>query len=227
MKIMKESKHSIIVVLLALLFSLITGILTKDLLLGGSTLLTGLLCAYYASRGKKCNYVLGFINYVLMGYISFKNNLYGLFLFDIFIFAPLQVQGYVDWKKNQKEDQSVKVREFTFKNSLVITLSCIIGSFIVGYLLSLIPGQRLTLLDAASNCINLCGIILMILRFKEGWWLWLINNIIDLAIWIITTFQRGDNSLIMLLVFLGYLLINIWGIYKWGQEAKRNRKNLK
>lgn len=223
MKSTKNNNNEIIVVILSIIFSIITGILTKDLLLGGSTLLTGLLCAYYAGKGNKFNYILGLINYILMGYISFKNSLYGLFVFDVLIFAPLQIKGYIDWKKNHNEDSSVKVRQFTLKNSIIITLSCIVGSFVIGYLLSLIPGQRLALLDASSNCVNLCGIILMVLRFKESWWVWLVNNIIDLAIWIITAIQHGDNSMMMLLVSIGYLLINIWGIYKWNKEAKNNK----
>ena len=46
-------------------------------------------------------------------------------------------------------------------------------------------------MDAASNCINLCGVVLMILRFKESWWLWLINNVIDLIIWIIIFYYEN------------------------------------
>lgn len=122
-------------------------------------------------------------------------------------------------------DKNVKVREFTFKNSIIITLSCIIGSIILGYLLTLIPTQRLAFMDATSNCINLCGVILMILRFKESWWLWLINNVIDLSIWIITFINKGEGSTMMLLVFIGYLLINVYGIIKWHIEAKKGANN--
>lgn len=109
------------------------------------------------------------------------------------------------------------------KNSIIITLSCVMSSFVLGYLLSLIPGQRLALMDATSNCINLCGVVLMILRFKESWWLWLINNIIDLLIWIITVINKGEGSIMMLLVSIGYLLINIYGVIKWNIEAKKNK----
>ena len=79
-------------------------------------------------------------------------------------------------------------------------------------------------MDASSNCINLCGIILMILRFKEAWWIWLVNNIIDLIIWIITALNKGDGSIMMLLVSIGYLLINIYGIIKWTLNAKQEKK---
>lgn len=215
------NKKYLIITFLCLLLSVITGLLTNDLLLGGTNLLTALLCAYFASEGKRSNYILGLINYLISGYISYQNHLYGLFFFYIFIFSPLQIQGFVSWKKNLDEKDSVKVREFTLKNSIIITLSCVIGSFILGYLLSLIPSQRLVFMDATSNCINLCGVILMILRFKESWWLWLINNVIDLGIWILTVINGGKGTVMMLLVSIGYLLINIYGIIKWNREAKK------
>lgn len=215
------SKKHLIISSLCVIVSIISGILADDLIIGGSILATGLLCSYLASEGKRISYILGLINYLLMGYISFKNNLFGIFFFYVFVFSPLQVQGYVTWNKNLNDDNNVKVREFTLKNSIIITVSCIIGSLLLGYLLTLIPGQRLAFMDASSNCINLCGIILMILRFKEAWWIWLVNNIIDLIIWIITVMNRGEGSIMMLLVSIGYLLINIYGIVKWSIEAKK------
>lgn len=218
------NKKYCIVTIVCLIISIISGIITKDLLMGGTILLTGLLCSYFATEGKRINYIFGLINYLLMALVSFKNNLYGIFFFYIFIFSPLQIKGFITWNKNLDEDKNVKVREFTFKNSCIITSSCIMGSFILGYLLSLIPGQRLAFLDASSNCLNLCGVILMILRFKESWWIWLINNIIDLTIWIITTINKGDGSLMMLLTSLGYLLINIYGIISWNIKAKKGEK---
>lgn len=218
------SKKNIIITIICVLISIISGILANDLLIGGIILGTGLLCAYFASEGKRVNYILGLINYFLMGYVSFKNNLFGIFFFYIFVFAPLQIHGFISWKKNLNKDNNVKVREFTLKNSIIITLSCIIGSLILGYILTLIPGQRLAFMDAASNCINLCGVILMILRFKESWWLWLINNIIDLIIWIITVANNGPGSIMMLLVSIGYLLINIYGVIRWNIEAKKGGK---
>ena len=214
------NKKYIIITCICIIISLISGIISNDILVGGTILLTGLLCAYFASEGKRINYILGLINYLLMGYVSFKNNLFGIFLFYIFIFSPLQVKGFITWNKNLDEEKTVKVREFTLKNSIIITLSCIVGSLLLGYLLTLIPSQRLAFMDASSNCINLCGVILMILRFKESWWLWLINNVVDLCIWIITFINKGEGSAMMLLVSIGYLLINIYGIMKWNIEAK-------
>lgn len=165
----------------------------NEIIIGGTSLFTGLLCAFFSSEGKRTNYILGLINYLLIGYVSFKNGLYGLSFFGVIICPILQIQGYISWSKNLNKENNVKVREFTLKNSIIITLSCIIGSLILSCLLTLIPTQRIAFLDASSNIINLCAVILAILRFKECWWIWLINSIIDLSIWLITYISKGEN----------------------------------
>lgn len=216
------NRKELIVIILSLIISIVTGIISNDLIIGGSILLTALLCEYYACEGKRINYIYGLINYLLMAYVAFENNLFGIFMFYILIFSPLQIKGYVAWNKNLNHDKNVKVREFTLKNSIIITFLCIIGSVILGYLLTLIPTQRLAFMDATSNCINLCGEILMILRFKESWWVWLVNNIIDLVIWAITAINGGSGSIMMLIVSIVFLVMNFYGIAMWNVKAKRS-----
>jgi len=80
------NKKYLIITFFCFILSLLTGLLTNDLLLGGTNLLTALLCAYFASEGKRSNYILGLINYLISGYISYQNQLYGLFFFYIFVF---------------------------------------------------------------------------------------------------------------------------------------------
>ena len=60
----------------------------------------------------------------------------------------------------------------------------------------------------------------MNLRFKECWAVWLFNNSIDLSIWIINFVKGSPNSTMMLLVSIGYLLINVYGLIKWIKISK-------
>lgn len=98
------NKKYIIITCVCVIISIISGIISNDIIVGGAILLTGLLCAYFASEGKRNNYILGLINYLLMGYVSFKNNLYGIFFFYIFIFSPLQIKDFVTWNKNLDDE---------------------------------------------------------------------------------------------------------------------------
>lgn len=214
-----KKKNKIVIIISAVL-SFIIGLFSHDLLMGGTILFTGLLCAYYASEGKKCNYILGFINYVLMGIVSYVNHLYGLFFFYLFLFAPLQIRGYLSWNKSLDVEDKVVVRKLTLFNGFIVLFSCVVGSIALGYLLTFNRMQRLAFLDATSNCINLCGVVLMIMRYRESWWLWILNNSIDLMIWIVTYIQGGKGSFMMLLVSIAYFLINLYGIVKWNVEKK-------
>ena len=207
--------------LFIIIFSIICGIISKDYFLGTLILICGLLNSYYASIGKIYNYIFGALYSLLSGYVCCLNGLYGIAILSILVYFPSQIQGYLSWKKNTNKNKEVEVRGFTLKNSILITLSCIVGSLILGLLLSKIPGQQLAFLDSSSNAINLCGIILMNLRFKECWAVWLFNNSIDLSIWIINAINGTSNSTMMLLVSIGYLLINIYGLIKWVNMSKR------
>lgn len=220
-KKIKNERKNIFVTIICIIIAIISGILTNDFIIGGIMLASGLLNGYFASIGKRYNYLFGFINYILMGYMALKNNLYGIFFCYILLFAPLQIKGFITWNNNLDKNNNVKIRQFNFKNACIIISSCIIGSFILGYFLNLIPGQQLPFMDATSNCINLCGTILMILRFKESWWLWLINNIIDVIIWMIAVTNNGEGSIMVLLTCIGFLLINIYGIIKWNIKSRR------
>lgn len=213
------TRKNIIILVVCVLIAVLCGLATHDLVIGGGVLATGLLCAYFASEGKRLNYIFGLINYLLMGYVALENNLFGVFGFYVFVFAPLQLKGFFSWKEKLDASKSVEVRHFGVKDSVIVVVACVVGSVLLGYLLTLIPGQQLALLDATSNCINLCGVILMILRFEESWWLWLINNVVDLVIWVVIVARGGQGSVMMLLVSVGYLLINIYGIVKWRRKA--------
>lgn len=214
---MKNKIYTILIII----FSIICGIISKDYFLGALILASGLLNAYYASIGKTYNYILGALYCLLSAYVSYINGLYAMAILSLIVYFPLQIQGYISWLKKKDNNNEVKIRKFTLKNSIIIVSICVVGSILLGLLLTKIPTQQLAFLDSSSNIINLCGIILMNLRFQECWVVWLFNNSIDLSIWLINFINKGPNSFMMLLVSIGYLLINIYGLYQWIKKTKK------
>lgn len=223
---MKTAKKENIVLytITIIIFSIICGIVTKDYFWGSITLTCGLLNAYYASIGKFYNYIFGALFCLFSAYISYINGLFGISVLSVIIFFPSQIQGYFEWIKNKNINNEVSIRGFTIKNSIIIVTGCVLGSLLLGFLLTQIPGQQLAFLDSSSSVINLCGIILMNLRFKECWVIWLFNNTFDLSIWIINVINKSPNAIVMLLVSIGYLLINIYGLIKWIKFEKNQIK---
>lgn len=208
-----------LIVASCIIFSVVAGVLSNDLVVGGFILATGLISAYYASVGKRVNYLFGCVNYLLMAYVSFQNNLYGIVLSYTLVFAPLQIKGFFSWKRQLDDDNTVKARKFTVKKAAFIVALSLASSFLIGYLLGLIPGQQLSYLDASTNCINLFGVILMIMRYEEAFWLWLCNNILDMVIWTVVFLGGGESAFMMFAASFGFLIINIYGIVKWHHRA--------
>lgn len=210
-----NKKNAFLYPFIIIIFSIVCGIVTKDYFLGTATLMCGLLNGYYASTRKVCNYVFGLLFCVLNLYVSYLNGLYGIFAFSLIIFVPSQIQGFISWLKNKNKNNEVIVRHFDLKTSLIVIVSSILGSLGLGYLLTKVPGQNLAFLDSTSTILNVCTIVLMNLRYKEFWIIYLFNNIVDLIIWSINVCYGTPNAMMMLIVSIGYLLMNIYGLYKW------------
>lgn len=210
-----NKKNAFLYPFIIIIFSIVCGIITKDYFLGTATLMCGLLNGYYASTRKVCNYVFGLLFCVFNLYVSYLNGLYGIFAFSLIIFVPSQIQGFISWLKNRNKNNEVIVRHFDLKTSLIVIVSSILGSLGLGYLLTKVPGQNLAFLDSTSTILNVCSIVLMNLRYKEFWIIYLFNNIVDLIIWSINVCYGTPNAMMMLIVSIGYLLMNIYGLYKW------------
>lgn len=210
-----NKKNAFLYPFIIIIFSIVCGILTKDYFLGTAILMCGLLNGYYASTRKVCNYVFGLLFCIFNLYVSYLNGLYGIFAFSLIIFVPSQIQGFISWLKNRNKNNDVIVRHFDLKTSLIVVVSSLLGSLGLGYLLTKVPGQNLAFLDSTSTILNVCSIVLMNLRYKEFWIIYLFNNIVDLIIWSINVCYGTHNAMMMLIVSIGYLLMNIYGLYKW------------
>lgn len=210
-----NKKKTFLYPFIIIIFSIVCGIVTKDYFLGTATLMCGLLNGYYASTRKVCNYVFGLLFCIFNLYVSYLNGLYGIFAFSLIIFIPSQIQGFISWLKNRNKNNEVIVRHFDLKTSLIVIVSSLLGSLGLGYLLTKVPGQNLAFLDSTSTILNVCSIVLMNLRYKEFWIIYLFNNIVDLIIWSINAWYGTPNAMMMLIVSIGFLLMNIYGLYKW------------
>lgn len=219
---MKRLKDTYVIPLIIVMSSFLIVSFTKSSFFSFLILILGLLNGWYAGLGKWYNYVFGAGFALVNSYVSWQAHLYGIACLSALLYFPLQIQGLFDWHTRKNKNSEVRIRGFDTKISILITVACFAGSIALGFILTKIPGQQLAFLDATSNAINICAIILMNLRFRECWWVLLGNNVADLAIWIINYGNNTPNAFMMLLVSIGYLFLNIVGIVKW--ERVKNKK---
>ena len=218
----QKQKQEYTITTLIVFSSVIIGYLSGDLVLGGLLLATGLITSYFASIRKRANYIVGFVNALLLSYVAYKNNLFGSFAVNAFIFAPLEIYGFIAWSRNLDSKKDVKIRKFNLKLSLIVVSSCVIGSVLLGLMLTLIPGQQLAFMDSTINCLDICALILLNLRYNESWILWVMSGILSVIIWAIALSNGGANAFMRLLAAIGFLVVNTYGAIKWYSKLKSN-----
>lgn len=211
------------IILLCILGSIALGLLSNDLVIGGSLLATSLTSSYLASIGKRSNYLLGAIGAFLIAYVAYRNNLFGSFAVNVFIFAPLEILGFFSWGQHLNHDKKVKINHLTVKKSYLVIITCIVGSFLLGYILTLIPKQQLAFLDSTVNCLDICALILLNLRYKESWALWILSGILSAIIWTIAFMNGGESAFMRLIASISFIAINIYGAVQWGKLSKSKK----
>ena len=220
MNLKNKKYNQVIVPILVCIISIIIGIFSKNTFVGMIVLITGILNSYYSSVGNKINFPIGVINNLALSYVAFKNNNYGLVIFNLLFFLPINIKGYFEWNKNSNKDV-VKNRGLGLKKGVITIILSIVTGLLVAYLLQLIPGERLTYLDSFTNVISFIAGILLMLRYNESWILYLVNNVLDLTLWIINFSSGGFDSLMVLLMSVMYLVINIYALFKRRDKNER------
>ena len=115
------------------------------------------------------------------------------------------------------------MRNLNFKNSIISCSAVFFGSVLFGYLLSRIPTQQLSFLDGTTQIVNVCGIVFSLFRLREAWYIWLINNVLDLFIWVINAINMNSDSYMMLVTSIMYLVMNVIGIILWIKIEKKQK----
>ncbi|CAD5299382.1 MULTISPECIES: nicotinamide riboside transporter PnuC [unclassified Imperialibacter] len=181
---------------------------------------SGILCVVLTAKGKVSAYFFGLYNTVSYAYLAHINGLYGELGLNLIFFTPMNFIGFFLWQKNL-ENGLVKMRKLTAMSGLLLTLSTIICTVILGYLLSLIESQNTPFIDASTNILSIAATILMTLRYKEQWLLYIVLNILTIIMWYQRHRSGSQEGEIMILMWVGYLINSFYGYINWSRYASK------
>lgn len=201
-------------------------IIWKDTVFGFSVFITGVLCVVLAAKGNIWTYVFGMYNTFGYAYIAFNNNLFGEMGLNLFFFAPMNIVGFIMWRKFL-DGKIVKMRQMSNKYRIITGIICVISTFILGFLLSLIPKQNTPYIDATTNVLSVIATFLMTLRYKEQWLLYIVLNIFTIILWSYRVIVEAQDSLMMIVMWSAYLVNSVYGYYNWSKGVKNNEINSK
>lgn len=198
-------------------FSLISeGVSLTYLITDGIAAISGIFCVVLCAKGRKSQYIWGFLNVIGYVIIAFINKYYGEVMLNALYYLPSQFIGYYLWNKNSNEENGdVKGKKLTLVQSLVLVGFIALGVFGYKLVLDYLGGTG-TLLDSASTVTSVVANALMMMRYREQWLLWIIIDAITVAMWLLV----GD--FIMVTMWAVYLINAFYGYYNWTKIAKEN-----
>lgn len=182
--------------------------------------LTGMLCVVLTAKGRISNYYFGIINVLFYAYIAYQNKYYGEVILNVVYFFPMSIVGIYFWFKHENKNKidTVYVKKIKKSEFLFWILISAIGIVIYGLFLKSIGGA-LPFVDASSTVLSITGMILTVRRATAQWPLWVVEDIIEVGMWIyvfITT--KGDIS--MIIMWSAYLVNACYGYYNWKKMEK-------
>ena len=117
------------------------------------------------------------------------------------------------------------MQSLKWKKASFLCVGIILVSLLISYLLSLIPTQELSLMDSFSQIINISAVILASLRFRESWYLFLLNSAMDFSIWIVKLCTNSIHIELILITSVMYLIMNLIGLIKWIKIEKLQKQS--
>ncbi len=214
-----------IMVLIVTVFTIYFCIIDKTnswlyLIIDAVAAISGIVCVVLCAKGKKSQYIWGLFNITCYIIIAWINRYYGEVMLNGLYYLPSQFIGFYLWGKHtNKITNNVEGKKLTFQKTVLCLVVCLIAIFTYKLCLDFLGGKS-TLLDSSSTVISIVANLLMLFRYREQWLLWIIIDIITVAMWVIA------NDLIMVTMWSVYLLNAFYGYFNWTKLAKNGGDKL-
>jgi nicotinamide mononucleotide transporter len=99
---------------------------------------------------------------------------------------------------------------------VVITL---VASVLYAILLTYIGGKQVRL-DSFAVVLSIGAQILMLKRYAEQWIVWIVVNVLSIALWAIAL-KAGGNDYTILVMWTAFLVNSIYGYVNWIKLSKK------
>jgi len=193
-------------------------ILWGDTWYGFVAFLSGIACVFAAAVGSKHTYSIGTINAAFYGYVALKAGLNGEMHLNWLFYLPLQFVGFWMWSKQTQADGTVQKRQLNrFRFALIVLLSGLV-TVLYGVFLKGFRGQVIPYVDSFTTIFSIAASILMLLRFREYWNLYIAVNVVSVVMWSHRVYDGVDDAITMLVMWVAFLVNSVYGWWVWNQK---------
>lgn len=177
------------------------------------------LCEMMVSKQFRGNFIFDIfaieITYVLLAY---HLGWYTLMLSCILFWIPIDILSFIRWSKNiDREDENVTVvKRLSWKKSVMLLVGVVVFSLVMGSVMSNIPGSQDSYLEAFATAMGMVNGTLLMLRYSEHWYAWVITT----ALYLIMDISAGAYGL--LIDDFAMMVVTFYGIWKWFTYTRKH-----
>lgn len=156
-------------------------------------------------------YAFGFAQVLTYTYLCFTQRFYGEMAINAYYFITM-IYGVTVWKKELREERGewrVQTRRLSVPVLALILALTLLLSWLTGWGLAAWTDDTQPYLDAFTTVPALVAQVLMIMLFREHWFIWLAVDILSVALWL----RAGDYCLAAQYAF--WCANCVYGLYRW------------
>lgn len=200
--------------------------------------IAGLLCIWLASLEKIVNYLFGLINVTLFAIIFFQIQLYASLLLQLFFFAA-NIYGWYAWSRQTSQNEAeLQIRWLPLPKALAWLAACVVAialmilyidpvfSVLTQVAVNVMQGLGMNVVmptlqpdafpfwDSSMMVLSIAAMVLMTRKYVENWLLWVIINVISVAIFTL----QGVYAMALEYLILTFIALN--GSRMWMNSAR-------
>lgn len=196
----------------------------------------GILCVTFVAKGKISNYAFGLVQVSTYLILAYQWNLMGEFMLNWFYLA-IQFVGFYIWSRHMmnakygrksaaarpaEEVSVVQAKGLKLLQYVWLTAAILIGWFAYARLLVSLDSHQ-PYLDGITVVLSVTAQLLMIFRFKEQWWLWVIVNVLSIILWVRVVMLQGSTDYGLVVMYVAYLFNSVYGAVNWQRLENATR----
>jgi nicotinamide mononucleotide transporter len=182
--------------------------------------LTGLITVWLAAKNNIITWPFGLVNVSTFFIIFWQVNLYADMFLQIYFFI-MSVYGWIFW--HRQKDIIKKISIISNPQRVYSVMLMTVTTIVLGYIISVIhiwlpqiftKPAAYPFFDAYTTVLSVVATIWMARRIIESWVLWILVDIVAIALY----FLKGIK--LVSVEYIIFLLMSIYGLLSWIKEYR-------
>lgn len=185
----------------------------------------GITTVFFLAKGLFFAPITDIIYNCLYAAVSIVSFYYGEAIIYIVIMMPISISSLITWLKNKNKDEAtVKVNKIKPKEWLFLAIACVAITIGFYFLLKVLNTSQL-IVSTISIITSVIGAYLLLRRSSYYAIAFILNDVILIVLWGLTTLTSGLMYLPTTLSFIVFLVNDTYGFIRWKKEEKKLKDN--